>query len=156
MCGKFLGANVLKGQSASAIFSAIEIIDIARWSEIWMFYYRLWEEVNKSSYLIKNDFLRFNMRRIRYNSLPPTCKQKQRCGWLVPLNLPALIYIFTYSGVAFSKSFFGCHWHTGFARTLKVLESPWIWKSKFKALKVLEKYIGSLKNLDICCLTVFT
>ena len=29
---------------------------------------------------------------------------------------------------------------TGFARTLKVCE----------------KYIGSLKNLEICCLTVFT
>jgi len=29
------------------------------------------------------------------------------------------------------------------------LESPWVWKSKFKVLKVSEKYIGSLKNLKI-------
>lgn len=29
------------------------------------------------------------------------------------------------------------------------LKSPWVWGSKFKVIRVSEKYIGSLENLDI-------
>ena len=37
----FLHESLKEPYSASAIFDAFEIIDVAQWSEIWMFYYSL-------------------------------------------------------------------------------------------------------------------
>ena len=40
---------------------------------------------------------------------------------------------------------------TGFVQNLKILESPWIWKQKFKGLKILEFIKKCLKSLNCSC-----
>jgi len=68
--------------SASAIFNAIEIIDIAWWSEILLFFWKLCSWRCGQFSLVVFTVISFvsSLRGIRCNSQTLSCTQKRRCG----------------------------------------------------------------------------